>query len=73
MTTTNANGLEAHLQRALQAADRAVPGRLGGPEAAGGLAPPWPDAAPAAGTRSWRGSRSARDQFAATFRGIAEP
>ena len=51
MATTNANEPEAHLRRALQAAARLFLA-LEEIEAGGGLAPPWPAAAPGAGRKS---------------------
>jgi hypothetical protein len=71
MTTTNANGLEAHLQRALQAADRLFLA-LEEIEAAGGLAPALAGRRPGSRDEVLARLRSARDQLAAAL-GTVDP
>ena len=66
MTTTNANRLEAHLQRALQAADRLFLA-LEEIEAAGGLATALAGRRPASRDEVLARLRSARDQLAAAL------
>ena len=69
MTTTNANRLEAHLQRALQAADRLFLA-LEEIEAAGGLATALAGRRPASRDEVLARLRSARDQLAAALRPV---
>jgi hypothetical protein len=66
MTTTNANGLEAHLQRALQAADRLFLA-LEEIEVGGGLAPALAGRRPGSRDEVLVRLRSARDQLAAAL------
>jgi hypothetical protein len=66
MTTTNANGLEAHLQRALQAADRLFLA-LEEIEAGGGLVPTLAGHRPQSRDEVLVRLRSARDQLDAAL------
>jgi hypothetical protein len=66
MTTTNANELEAHLQRALLYADRLFLA-LEEIEAGGGLAPALAGRRPASRDEVLARLRSARDQLAAAL------
>jgi len=69
MATTNANELEAHLQRALQAADRLFLA-LEEIEAAGGLATALAGRRPQSRDEVLARLRSARDQLAAALKPV---
>jgi hypothetical protein len=69
MTTTNANALEVHLQRALLYADRLFLA-LEEIEAGGGLASALADRRPASRDEVLARLRSARDQLAAALRPV---
>jgi hypothetical protein len=72
MTTTTTNGLEANLQRALQAADRLFLA-LEEIEAAGGLAPALAGRRPGSRDEVLARLRSARDQLDAALGTIDTP